>query len=299
MRELLDTVKTILSDTPDRLYILTGGEYGCKRSYLNSLARTYGGNIKEIESIGRLIRSLSKPTLIPSPKTLYISRYDKEFLSSLNADVSKELTELNIPGTLVCLYETDKDESKLDKFLPDYVTRINPMSQEVLKKHLKNEFEDVSEIYHDFILEITSDYYEATLICQSLRILTYTNVINSLTKSDLYSIFIGPTHATDSLFKTAVAARDVNTCMRVVERYEGQKDSLIYCYLSSLLEVYKCLTSKWNVDSYAQMFVKLWDRESVLRAYSNAYTQLKKLRDNSTYSIDVALNYLAMQLAFK
>ena len=97
----------ILGNTPKKFYIFGGTEYGIKCKYIDIMKEHYG-KFKECQSVNEIIKLMSTRHFIPLEPTLYIIRYDEEFLSSLSDDTEKQIDKLNIVGTVVCIYELDK-----------------------------------------------------------------------------------------------------------------------------------------------------------------------------------------------
>ena len=107
MRNIQDVGSEILNNKPNNIYIFTGNEYGIKYMYIKHLIEYYGG-YKEIFSMNEFISFMSTKHIIPLKPTLYILRYDEEFLSSLSNSTEKLIDNVNIIGTVVLLYESEK-----------------------------------------------------------------------------------------------------------------------------------------------------------------------------------------------
>ena len=145
MLSLQEGVKQIYSQ-PKSFYFLTGPEYGIKSVYITHLKQYYN-NVEEHESLEDLINVLSKKSLIPRELTLYIVRYDKSFISNLKT-LSSNLLRLNFQGTIIGVYQDENDESKLDKYFPDNVLRLNYLTKEIFIKNPKT---------NEWIIQTTSE----------------------------------------------------------------------------------------------------------------------------------------------
>lgn len=95
----------ILNHTPRKFYVFGGSEYGIKARYIDELAKYYGQKI-ECNTVSEIIATSKIKQIIPLGPALYVVRYDEEFGSNISADLAKQINNLNISGTVVCLYET-------------------------------------------------------------------------------------------------------------------------------------------------------------------------------------------------
>lgn len=288
-----DGVKQIYSDSPKPVYFLTGPEYGVKLQYINVLASRCNDQIEEYPSVLNFIDTFKKKSLIPRTNKVYIVRYDKEFISKISLDILK----VSIPGHLICLYQDDSDEAKLDKVFPDNVLRVNKLTPAIELKHLSKEFESLPELLIESIIEISPDFYSAKLVCNSISYLPK-NIIHNISRSDLKSLF-GYSVEHDSMsFKTAIASRDFKLAVNEIESYEGDLSLLLYDVLSTLLELFKVCEKNYS-DSFVKPYVQKWDRASIVNMYNEVYSQLDMLRNYSTYSPYISLMYICSLLQFK
>ena len=96
----------ILQGTPGQFYVFCGTEYGVKLRYIDILTKHYNGNCVNASSVNEVLNLMRKKRLIPLDPTVYVVRYDDEFLSSLSDKTGDEIAHTNIAGTLVCIRST-------------------------------------------------------------------------------------------------------------------------------------------------------------------------------------------------
>ena len=288
-----DGVRQIYSDNPKSVYFFTGPEYGVKLQYIQILADKCDNQIEEYNSISQVIETFSKKSLIPRPNKVYIVRYDKEFLSK----ISTELLKIKIPGYLVCLYQDDSDEAKLDKVFPDNVLRVNHLTPAISFKHLSKEFSTLPEMLIKSIIDLSPDFYSAKVMCQAAAYLPKSEIHN-ISKSELESLFGYEIKHETETFKTAIASRNFKVAVQEIEAYESDLSLLIYDMLSTFLEIYKVLEKSYS-DSFVKPYLNKWNVTSVVNMFNVAYEQLELLRNYSTYSPYVSLMYICSLLQFK
>ena len=101
---------------------------------------------------------MQKKHIIPIQPKLYVIRYDDNFISSLDAQSEYTIKNLNIIGTVVCIYEDDKHQSKLDKYLSNYTVQIPSVDIRFMTKYLHDDFPKLSDNVIDIVCNITSNY---------------------------------------------------------------------------------------------------------------------------------------------
>jgi hypothetical protein len=293
MLSIQEGAKEIYSDNPRSVYFFTGPEYGVKKQYINQLASNYDSQIEERSTFSEIIEALSKKSLIPRPNKVYIVRYDKEFISKLD----DRIVNINIPGTVVGLYEDDADEARLDKKFPNNTLRLNKLTPAVAAKHLTKEFEVLPSTVIESIVSISKDFYSAQIVCQSLSNLPK-DIIHSISRSELESLFGYQTEHTTLTFKEAIADRNFKSAVKEIEAFDGDLSLLIYDILSTFLEIIKVLEKPYT-ESFVKPYMKKWSADSVKLMYDVTYSQLKMLRNFSTYSPYISLMYICSLLKFQ
>ena len=292
MISIQEAVTQIYSDNPKNLYFFTGPDYGVKKSYIDELAKKYGGCVEEYSSMQDLIGFLRTKTLLPKSPKLYIVRYDKSFLSSLDETILK----LKIPGTVVCIYQDDSDETKLDKVFPGNVLRVNNLPPQVIYKHLHSEYPSIPERLLKYVANFNLDYYKCKIICENLSYLN-DNTLHALTKSDLEFLFGYKLSSNSEKFKKDIASKDFFALCRDIDSYEGDMNLLFYDILATCLEIVKVMNKPYS-DSFVSPYVKKWSIENVLAFYNIVFDQIDKLRNYSNYSTYNSLIYICSLLNY-
>ena len=298
MLSIQEGAKEIYSDSPKSVYFLTGPEYGVKKQYIDVLAKHYDGLIENQSNFADLIETFSKKSLIPRPNKVYVIRYDKDFISKIDENILK----LNIPGTILGIYEDDSDEAKLDKKFPKNTLRINRLSKNIMSKHLSKQFEGIPSTLIETISSITDDFYKAQLVCQSLMNLS-SDMLHSISKSEVKSLFGYNNQYDTSRFKDAILHRNFKAAINEIDAFEGDLSLLLYDILSVFINISKILDkpeyNSYNPSNQDPDFAKNWNIYSVKRMYDIAYEQLEMLRNYSSYSPYVSLIYICSLLKFE
>ena len=295
MLKLQEAISQIYKD-PKKLYFFTGPEYGVKLTYINILKDRYKESI-EYPSFKDLIDTFKSKSLLPRVPTLYIVLYDSDFLKGLNANSASELLNAKIVGTAVGLYYEDKHEEKLDKFFPDNVLRVNPLSPNVMKKHLMTNFPKVPEMHVDTVIRLSDDYYEAQNICRRLELLPNQSLF-SITSSDIQFLFKASVGHDLERFRDAIASRSYSQCMIEIENYAGELSQMFYDILNTLLEIIKVLEKPY-IDSPIKKHISKWNIQSAKAMFNVTFDQLEKLRGNAKYPPEIAIMYTCSLLQFK
>lgn len=298
MLSIQEGAKEIYSASPKSVYFLTGPEYGVKKQYIDVLTKHYDGLIENQSNFADLIETFSKKSLIPRPNKVYVIRYDKDFISKLDENILK----LNIPGTILGIYEDDSDEVKLDKKFPKNTLRINRLSKNIMSKHLSKQFESIPSTLIETISSITDDFYKAQLVCQSLINLS-NDTLHSISKSEVKSLFGYNTQYDTSRFKDAIRHRNFKAAINEIDAFEGDLSLLLYDILAVFIDILKVLDmNKHNLYSLRNDIpevVKIWNISSAKHMYDIVYDQLEILRNYSSYSPYVSLIYICSLLKFE
>ena len=293
MLDLREGIQSINSDNPKSLYFFTGEEYGVKVEYLDILKKHYNQCL-EVESLDELLKSFKVKSLIPRIPSLYVVRYDKQFIKDLNKDKVKEINKLNILGTIVGIYQDNNDEEKLDKYFEKNVLRVNKLSSVVMIKHLKSSYPSVPDNLLKVISENSVDYYQAKLRCESLVHLNS----NEISQNEIIKLF-GQKFSFDfQRFKLSVCSRNYKYALKELDNYESDYYLLLYEILQVMLDIAKGLENKYNAD-YTKEYLNLWDKKSVKLMYHLVFDQINMLRNNSTYKEYDSLVYSLSMLNFR
>lgn len=298
MLSVQDGAFQLLSDSPGPLYFLTGSEYGVKQQYIDHMESLYG-NVVEVDSFSQLMSDLGRKSLIPRPKTLYIVRYDKDFVSDLSNDIASTLLSLPYDGTVVGIYQDDRSEKKLDKYFPDTTMRVNALSDVLQLKHLSNRYGSLDEHVVKMCIAVSSDYMMASNMCSALSLLSQT-AASALSTADVSDLFgCTPSYDKDS-FKRAVASRNYKAMVQWMDSHDASDYSeMFYDVLNALTEVAKSLDAGKPMAWVTPAMLRAWDAGQVLAMFEIVYEQVSLMRTFSSYSQSTALLYVLSMLNYR
>ena len=279
MRTIQEVGNEILSKNPKQFYVFTGPEYGVKTKYIDMLADYYGC-CSEVPSVQSIVSYFSKRQIIPPKPTLYIVRYDEEFLSSLDERYAEKLKRCKIVGTVVCIYEDfNKGVSKLEKFIPDYTVNIGCVSPAFVSKYLHSDFPKLPDRFIDIAVKYSKNYGDARNMCSSMS-LADVESLYEYNDQQIAGMFGKFSDSSDQNIRIGIASRNFKFLMDTLDDYPDNLDNVIYTVLATLVD-----------------YIKRWTLEDVYNMFMNSYAELVKLRSYSTdyYS---SLTYLLSLLKF-
>lgn len=296
MISIQDLGLSILSDHPNKFYIIGGSEHGVKDKYIEKLTALYGKS-SEYPNVDSIISLFSVRHLVPLKPQLYVIRYDEQFVASINATVAAKIKSLNIVGTVVCIYADPKHIEKLDKFLPDYVASIDNVNPQFIEKYLRSDFPDLSDKLIHIATLVSTNYGHARNICKSM---SYSNPATFATMTDLQiaSLFGCNQSVAEEAFKKYIANRNFPALCRLLDAYEGEYDNLLYTILQTMIDIEKVITSKYS-NSELKDFTKLWTIEDLYYMFMHTYEEIAKLRDGRASDAKNSLIYLFGLLPFQ
>lgn len=278
----------ILQGTPGQFYVFCGTEYGVKLRYIDILTKHYNGNCVNASSVNEVLNLMRKKRLIPLDPTVYVVRYDDEFLSSLSDKTGDEIAHTNIAGTLVCIYEQPKHQAKVMKLLPQYSVAIDQIAPQFVVKYLSEEFPTLDGRYKELAAQYTHDYNEARLLCMSLSHAPKSSICN-LSNEEIAESFGLLSGSTEVQIKQGVLSRNFNYLMQVLGRFEGDLATLYYTILSSMMEADKFLDGK---ASDYRKYANIWSYEDVYHMFVYTYNELKRSRSSASGDVLDSLVYL-------
>lgn len=284
----------ILGNTPKKFYVFGGTEYGIKCKYIDILKSHYG-KFKECQSVNEIIKLMSTRHFIPLEPTLYIIRYDDEFLSSLSDDTEKIIDKLNIIGTIVCIYELDKHVIKCSKYLSNYTVKIDPVSTNFKVKYLHSDFPHMPDRFINIAATYGIDYNDAKNMCRSMSQVDVETLFEYSDDKILALFGKQKPYDSDSI-KRAVMNKNFNFLVRALDQYEDC-DSFYYMILASMLDLEKGLSSKYPSNEIKE-YLNYWFEQDVYNMFMLTYNEIAKTR---SYATDVrsSLLYLFAFLKFK
>ena len=267
----------ILNHKPRKFYVLGGSEYGIKARYIDELAKYYNQKI-ECSTVSEIIASSKIKQLIPLGSALYVVRYDEEFGSNISVDLAKEITNLKVSGTVVCLYET-KYFSKIEKYLPDNSAFIEPIQSNMIMKYLKSEFPNCSNHLLSLAAKICRNYGHARNICIGMSACDPA-IIDDMTDLEICRLFGYEEDSGNKEMQIAIASRKFSGVNKCISEYTESYDSAIYDFLSVAVELDKVFDKK-RAESNLSEYAKLWKRQDIYNLFMQAYNQLSLIRSLS------------------
>lgn len=285
----------ILSNKPRKLYIMLGDEWGIKQKYLDLIANTCEGRVVEYPSMAELVKFLKTRRLIPLQKTMFVIRQDETFVSGAQ-DLAAALIPLKVPGTIVCLYDGDKNLQKFDKVLSDFVVMINKVSKPFLMKYLKQDYPGIANQYIEMVVDIATDYGAAKNICRALAVLK-PEQLAYVSTTELCRVFGYSREYTDTQVRMGVAARDFNYLADAMQSFLNDLDAVLYSILSTMLELEK-LKCNPHTQSDLSSYVKYWTIEDIYYMFDYTYEEIRRLRSMSSYNPENSILFLFSLLKF-
>ena len=216
---------------------------------------------------------------IPLLPTLYIIRYDDQFVSSIDDSIANIINNTNIIGTIVCIYDNDKQLQKLDKFLSDYTVTIGAVSDKYIEKYLKEDFPELPDNCIKSVVSICSDYSTAINICNGLKNIPKLDLLTLQQETIKSTVYIVGDDSYSNKVKQCIASRNYGVIMNVVESYKGTLDNFLYDILSTLVELekLKCVKSDSDLVPYS----KRWTISDIYNLFQWTYKVLLEIRTTS------------------
>ena len=289
MRDIQSVGMEIFGGKPEKIYVFLGTDYGIKQRYIAKLKECYKGVFTELSCVDTLLNLFSTRRLIPPVPQLYVIRYDNDFTSGISDDMTKKLVDCKIIGTAVLVYEDNKQENKLSKYLGDYCVRFDPVGTHLIHKYLSNDYADIPTHVLECICKNLSDYARCDMICQQLSKLPDYEV-SGLSENDITDTFyISHDFIQDSL-KLAVQNRDTSYLIRYIES-GADITNLPYVIISAMLDIEKQISSKYYKKNLR------WTFQDVYNMTELAYYFLCKSR-SSYLNIKDAYTILVILLRY-
>lgn len=296
MISIQDLGLSIMSDTPKSFYVIGGNEYGIKDKYIQTLTKLYGSK-EEYGSVQDVINFFSVKHLIPVPPAVYVVRYDESFVSAINEQLAQKIKKLKINGTVICIYTDQKHVTKIDKFLPDNTAVIEAVNPKFIEKYLHGDFPKLDDRSIRIATRCANSYGHARTICASMEHADPT-LLASMSEQQLFKLFGCSDPIGEDQIQKAIAGRNFQMAIKLIEGYEGSLDTLLYTILQTMIELEKILYSKYS-NSDLKDFAKLWKYEDIYHMFMNTYNELDKLRSNTSTDVESSLVYLLGLMTFK
>lgn len=284
----------ILNNNPGKFYVFSGPEYGVKEKYIQALINHYGA-YKEVASVKAVLDLMSTKHLIPLAPTVYVARYDEDFITGLSAQSESIINSSKIIGTIVCIYESPKHAAKCAKFLPNYTVSFDGVSKTFLYKYLKQDFPELDDSYIEFALKYKSDYKSAWNICSAMSKLPKGH---KYPLADLSATFNCEYSVSEAQFKEGIAAKDFRFCKQILDNYPDDIDGLYYSILNVLLELDRITDNKYAQSDY-RPYADNWTKSDIYHMFMNTYEELRKSRQFASYNTQIGLMYLISLLPYR
>lgn len=286
----------ILGDNPGKFYIFGGTEYGIKQKYISVLVDKFGKQI-ESPSVKEVIDMLSKKHIIPLEPAVYVIRYDESFLSEVSDAMKTKIDKLKFEGTIICIYESPKHISKLQKSLGDYLVMIDTVSPQFVTKYLKSDFPELNDKFIAIAVKHSDNYNQAKNMCFAMNCVAESE-LDGMNEQEIARFFGCSDMSTETQIRIGVASRNFKFLVEVMEKYEEDADRIFYAILQTLIDLDKLLDNN-RLQLDIQKYVKNWTRENVYYMFMNTYAELKKSRSGAGYDIKLSLIYLFGLLKFQ
>lgn len=284
----------ILSGNPRPFYIFVGSEYGIKLEYLEILSQYYKNKVVSVDSADSVIKMMSQKHMIPLEPTLYVARYDEQFVSLADQAYAQKVAKAHIIGTLVCIYEQPKHATKLDKLFPDNTVSMDPLSDGLKVKYLTRAFPRVPSHIIDAVVKNTASYGHARLVCASLNDADSKEIFQ-LSSNDIEAAVGVESRCSETAMKRGIASRNFKYLTSLLDSCTDY-DAFLYAFLSTCIEIDKCLSSKYATSDVSE-FVKRWNRSDMYNMFCHAYDEILKTRTDSI-DLEDSLIYLFSLLQF-
>lgn len=296
MISIQEAGQQILTGNPLKFYAMVGCEYGVKSKYLDILKNHYDGKCIEAESVHGVLNMMRVKRMIPLEPTLYVVRYDEEFMSSLNKETLSKINSTKIIGTIVCVYEQQKHANKLNKYLGEYTVSIDTVSPQFIAKYLRSDYPKLSDRYINLAVSIAKNYGHAKNICAALSSVKESELVRYSDES-LKKLLGYSNISSDAQIKQGVAARDFAFLVAMLETYPDEYDKILYTILATMVELDKLMDNKFT-QSELRQYVKGWTRADVYYMFMHTFDELEKLRTFSSYDASNSVLYLFGLLRF-
>jgi DNA polymerase III delta subunit len=160
----------------DNLYIFFGPEVTILNTYIDKISSITNKQIRKVESVDSIIHSLRSINIFKS-SFIYVIRDDKGYTSSSKA---WELLKANTGNNIVILIYASLDKrTKFYNFHSQFIVEFQKLSQEVLVKHVKKDYELSERNAVRLVNRCDEDYGKIKLVGTKLSILAeieHTNI---------------------------------------------------------------------------------------------------------------------------
>lgn len=297
MRTIQEVGTEILTKNPKKFYVMVGTEYGIKKKYIKILEDFYG-SLQEYPNVSSILELMSKRQLIPLQPSVYVVRYDEDFIAGLKEGLQKRIDSMKIVGTIVCIYDQPKHAAKLDKFLPDYTVSVDAVSHKFLNRYLHSDFPGLADNLIDLAVDIADDYNQAQNLCYCMSLLPAEDLV-SVGNKHLSEIFGYKRVSEDEEIKKGIAAKNFKYLMNKLSTYQGSYDAIVYAIMNTMVELDKISANK-HTESTIRQYLELWTGPDIYYMFVHAYNELKRMRSAASFADpEDSIVYLFSLLTFR
>jgi hypothetical protein len=207
-----------------------------------------------------------------------------------------KLKSLKIIGTLVCLYEADKHVTKLDKFLSDYIVRLDDVSLQFKIKYLHNDFPHLPDRLINLAAQYGDNYGDAQSMCACMSVIAPEKLF-ALSDDGIIDLFGKSKETSEDMIRVGIASRNFQYLAKVLDQLDNL-DATFYTILSTMLELEKLLHNSYT-ESPLRQYVKRWTAQDIYNMFMNTYEALRKSRSTVNCDLYYLLLYLFSLLKFQ
>lgn len=295
MRNIQEVGLEILGKTPKSFYVFTGPEYGIKMKYIETLKELYG-KLVEADSVSSVLSTMKTKHIIPLQPSVYVVRYDEDFISSLNEKTESVINQCKIIGTVICIYDQPKHSTKVAKYLPNLSVSIDSVNSTYIEKYLHSDFPKLNDRFIKIASTICKDYNQAKNLCRCM-IQGPLDDMYKLSDDEIVSMFGFNDCSTEAAIKQGIASRNFNYLIQMLDTFDGDFQTILYTTLSTMIELDKCMDNRGSQSTLSK-YSKLWNREDVYYMFMNTYEALKKSRTYAITDIKEIIIWLFSLLKF-
>lgn len=288
MKSIQDVGIEILENNPAKFYVFVNADYGIQEKYIDHLNKFYG-NTFLYDSYELFLGSKKIKSLIPQKESLYVIRYDHDFIKNLNARTENSINKLNIHGTLVMIY-SNKDASKLNKYLSSYTTIFDPVSKNTIIKYLKQDYSMIPDTILQLVAKYCIDYGHAIRVCESIKSVGI-HEFSNINQSEFLEMFFLHSSNMQNMLRLSIIRREYSMIQAICNTIDD-KYKIFYEILNSMVELDRIIKDS-KYDSPYRSYINLWSMDDIYTMYCNTYEYLKKSRQ-SNVDISVLLDTLMM-----
>jgi len=288
-----DAGKQILSGNPQSFYVFCGSDYGVKQKYLRLIYQKYGEYV-ECDTVDAILNRFKAKALFPEKDRLYIVRYDTSFLSTVSDTTQQFIANLDIHGTIVCIYQDSNATSTCMKFLDSYAVEFNPVHSLLIQKYLNSDFPNLDDSIIKNVTESASGYSNAYIICQCIGQCSKQDAFDS---STIKQVFGCKSTSDDHNIRIGLASKNFAFTMQNIDSYDGDLHSILYTILSTMLELDRVLCNRFYKSEYRK-FANNWTKYDIYNMFSQTY---QKILDSRDYNLNIydTLVYLISMIQFQ